>query len=162
MDAKASIALAIEAAVAGLVALMATGDGELADASGLAAWSLGAGVLLLAASVVLSVLVVFPQLRGRATRGEYSNDVVYFGHLRLWEPQSLAARLAEDSGELDGLARQLVRMSKIAWRKHVWLQWSLALFVTGVLAVGGSFLSDRAASTPSGGEPTPSSSASQG
>jgi hypothetical protein len=162
VDAKASIALAIEAAVAGLVALMATGDGELADASGLAAWSLGVGVLLLAASVVLSVLVVFPQLRGRATRREYSNDVVYFGHLRLWDPQRLAARLAEDSGELDGLSRQLVRMSKIAWRKHVWLQWSLALFVTGVLAVGGSFLSDRAASPPSGGEPTPSSSASQG
>lgn len=159
VDAKASIALAIEAAVASLVALMATGDGQLAEASELAAWFLGAGVLLIAASVVLSVLVVFPQLRGRATRREYSNDVVYFGHLRLWEPQRLAARLAEDSGELDVLSRQLVRMSKIAWRKHVWLQWSLALFVAGVLAVGGSFLSDRAASPLTHDEPAPSSSA---
>lgn len=157
VDSKASIALAIEAAVAGVVVLLATGDGELARTSGLTSWLVGSGVVLLTASVVLAVLVVYPQLRARSTRKEFQNDVIYFGHLRLWDPEHLEERLATDSVEMAGLSRQLVRMSKIAWRKHVWLQWSLALFVLGVLAVGAALVDHRVLAEPASGGSEPSS-----
>lgn len=162
VDAKASIALAIEAAVAALVALLATGDGELAHASGSTAWLLGAGAVLLVISVGFALLVVYPQLRGRSTRREFQHDVVYFGHLRLWDAERLTERLAEGSGELPSLARQLVRMSKIAWRKHVWLQWSLALFVAGVLSVGGALVSERLADSSGAIDSAPSASTPAG
>lgn len=136
VDTKASIALAIEAATAGFVATLATGDGALANASGWPHGLLIAGVILLAASVIGSVAVVFPQLRGLKTKAESKVDFVYFGHLRHWESGELTKQLASNPMGLSQLSRQIVNMSKIAWRKHRWLQWSLGLFLASVLLIG--------------------------
>lgn len=140
VDTKASIALAIEAAVLGFVVTLAIGDGALTEAKGWIAALVLAGTIALVISVTLSVLVVFPQLRGRRSRKEYQNNFVYFGHLRHWRPVELQKRLAANPVRLDQLSRQLVNMSKIVWRKHVWLQWSLALFIGGVLLIGGALV----------------------
>lgn len=145
VDGKASTSLAIEAAVAAVVVLLATGDGELAHAHGLTGWILGCGVAALALAVLASVAVVFPQLRGFSTRKEYRTGVIYFGHLRHWDPGELARHLEQNPTDLAGLSQQLVRMSKITWRKHRWLQWSLALFVIGMVLVASALIRDRLA-----------------
>jgi len=44
----------------------------------------------------------------------------------------LAQALSSGTLTTDQLARQLVEMSKIAWRKHAWLQWSLGFLLFGV------------------------------
>ena len=88
---------------------------------------------VLAASIVLSLLVVLPQL-GRLRAGrEWRSNMIYFGHLRHWDPAELATALEGPTHSTDQLARQLVTMSKIAWRKHSWLQYSLLLLVASSL-----------------------------
>jgi hypothetical protein len=148
VDTKASIALAIEAAVLGFVVTLATGDGELADSSGWTSALLLGGVCVLLLSVALSILVVFPQLRGRKSRREHAQNFVYFGHLRHWNPTDLEARLAATPVRLAQLSRQLVHMSRIAWRKHVWLQWSLSLLMAGLLLVGAALVTSRTSAPP--------------
>ncbi|WP_420807801.1 Pycsar system effector family protein [Antribacter gilvus] len=140
VDTKASISLAIEAAVLGFVVALASGDGVLSGARGWVALLLRIGIVALLLSTTLSVLVVFPQLRGRATRKEYPENVIYFGHLRHWDPVALENRLSTPVADLGQLSRQLVNMSRIVWRKHIWLQWSLALFVVGVALFGASLI----------------------
>lgn len=77
-----------------------------------------------------------PQLGRRKARRNWSTNMIYFGHLRRWNPDALATELSSEPPTTTQLARQLVEMSKIAWRKHAWLQWSLAsLFVASVLLV---------------------------
>lgn len=140
VDVKASIALAIEAAVLGFVITLTTDEKPLAGLVCWPAWILLGGVAMLGASVLLAILVVFPQLRGRHLRSEYQSNYVYFGHLRLWEASSLASRLESHTDDVEVISRQLVRMSEIVWRKHVWLQWSLSLLILGVAAVAASYV----------------------
>ena len=70
----------------------------------------------------------------------WSSNMIYFGHLRRWNPENLATALAKGTPNVSQLARQLVTMSKLAWRKHAWLQWSLLGLVvgSGLLAFAGS------------------------
>lgn len=141
-DTKASIALAIEIAVLGFIISLSDGEkkGPLVD---LQNWSLllyVATIVVLCFSIVMSLLTVIPQLRGRATRKEYKSNMIYFGHLRLWEPKDLANALTTEVPESEQLARQLVNMSKISWRKHVFLQWSLIALVTSALLLAGALL----------------------
>lgn len=140
VDIKASIALAIEAAIVGFVVTLASGTGPLAHSTGWAAWTLDTGAAALALSVMLSIIVVFPQLWGRKAKREYKDNFIYFGHLRHWESTELEHRLSDDMVGLDQLARQLVNMSNIVWRKHVWLQWSLLLLLSGLLLIGFTLL----------------------
>lgn len=140
VDIKASISLAIEAAIGGFVVTFASGTGPLTHSTGWAAWTLDAGVAALALSIMLSILVVFPQLRGRKAKREYKDNFIYFGHLRYWDSTELKNRLSDDPVGLDQLARQLVNMSNIVWRKHVWLQWSMLLFLSGLLLIGFTLL----------------------
>ena len=140
VDIKSSIALAIEAAVLGSVISLSTESRLLAGISNWPVWLLFGGLACLTASVGLAVLVVMPQLRRRHLRAEYRSNAVYFGHLRLWQPIELAAHLRHTDHELDVLARQLVDMSKIVWRKHVWLQWSLVCLLAGVVLVAATYV----------------------
>lgn len=143
VDTKASIALAIETAAAGFVITLATGDGILAQTSGWSSGLLGVGSCLLVLSVAVAIGVVFPQLRARKTKEESKENFIYFGHLRHWQPADLEKRLgAANPLGLTQLSVQLVNMSKIAWRKHVTLQWSLALFLVAVMLVGGALIVD--------------------
>lgn len=135
VDGKASIALAIEAATLTL-AIGFTDSGRLLDGLLVRQPVFGlAGFALLCASVALAILVIFPRLRARKARRNWSNNAIYFGHLRFWNPSDLASFLK--AGELSEiqLATQLVTMSKIAWWKHVALQWSLIALVLGCFSL---------------------------
>ena len=67
------------------------------------------------------------------------NHLIYFGHLRHWEPKELQSRLEQltSADELEQLSRQLVEMGKRNWAKHRWLQGAmvLALFSIVLIAV---------------------------
>lgn len=141
-DTKASIALAIEVAILGFI-ISLSGDGKTGSLAELHGWRLTfymASIAVLCFSIVMSLLTVIPQLRGRATKKEYKGNMIYFGHLRLWEPKDLAKALVTEIPESEQLARQLVNMSKISWRKHVFLQWSLISLVIAGLLLGVTLL----------------------
>lgn len=136
VDTKASIALAIEAAIAGFVITLSTNGGRLSGLRGYRADLDHLGLVLLAVSVIASLAVVMPQLSRRKAKRNWSTNMIYFGHLRRWDPDALATALSSELPTTTQLARQLVEMSKIAWHKHAWLQWSLAsLFVASILLV---------------------------
>lgn len=140
VDVKASIGLAIEAAVLGFVVTLVTDThGPFIKAHRFQALTLGIGIACLVVGVFLAVLVVMPQLRSRASAREYQDNFIYFGHLRHWDPDTLSQRLVDDPVGLDQLSRQLVNMSRILWRKHIWLQWSLSAFMAGMALAGLSF-----------------------
>lgn len=134
VDTKASFALAIETAL--LVGIFnASNTGVLSDLAGWRAlWLYRIGTTLLVASVLLAMMVVRPRLRRRALDTESIVDFIYFGHLRHWAPEDLAAALASRE-VLPVLARQLVRMSKIAWMKHRCVQYSLGAGVLGAACI---------------------------
>ena len=136
VDTKASIALAIEAAIAGFVITLSTNHGRLSGLHGYRADLDHVGLILLAASVMASLAVVMPQLSRWKAKRNWPSNMIYFGHLRRWDPDRLAEALSSEIPATAQLARQLVEMSKIAWRKHAWLQWSLVLlFIAPVLLV---------------------------
>ncbi|MGH3695157.1 MAG: Pycsar system effector family protein [Pseudonocardiaceae bacterium] len=103
------------------------------------------GLVLLFVSIVLAGAVVFPQLHRRDSTKSWSNKLVYFGHLRLWEPSALTEALASAQPEINlrMLSDQLVAMSRITWRKHVLVQWSLLVALTGCIGVGTPLIAIR-------------------
>lgn len=134
VDTKASIALAIESAIFGFVVTLSQTGEQFASLSGsdLTWYRVGVGFLLL--SLLLSLFVVMPQLNRREAKRIWRSNMIYFGHLRHWDPQDLAAALAQHQPVEAQLAQQLVAMSKIAWRKHSRLQLSLvSLLIGGVV-----------------------------
>ncbi|WP_406466462.1 Pycsar system effector family protein [Streptomyces sp. NBC_01594] len=136
VDAKASFALTLEsAALAGIVAL-SDKNRLFANLTGFTARGpLWAGVLLILAGAVLAILVVAPRLRSkRKLRTEFGQNFIYFGHLQFWEPATLAQKL-QDQDMLPVLSTQLVNMSKIAWRKHRFVQLSFLLAALGGVLV---------------------------
>ncbi len=131
VDAKASFAFALEsAALATLVALSAPGR-ILSELDGLAAVANWGGVLLLLAGAALSLLAVIPRLRSGSARKEAASNYVYFGHLRHWQPNDLVISM-QQGDTLRVLARQIVNMSVIAWRKHRLVQLSMLSGAVGV------------------------------
>ena len=77
---------------------------------------------------------VFPQLNRRTSSAEWKDGLIYFGHLRRWDA-SLLAKKMQDTAMLPVLSKQLVAMSAIAWRKHVFLQWSFGGAAIGILVL---------------------------
>jgi hypothetical protein len=137
-DTKASIILAVEVAALGFVTAL-TADGKtFADLSGAAEWFLRLGFVLLGAAILGATAAVFPQLASRRVGKDWQHRYIYFGHLRHWMAGALAIRLRSASDEelRDVLANELVAMAKIAWRKHLFLQWAIGLGV----AAAGAFL----------------------
>jgi hypothetical protein len=136
VDAKASFALTLESAtLAGIVAL--SDEGRLfGDLHGWGARALlWIGAVLILSGAVLAILVVTPRLRSRSTLKQEANEsFVYFGHLQFWKPGDLETALQQQD-MLPVLSRQLINMSKIAWRKHRFVQLSFLL-----AAIGGAFV----------------------
>jgi hypothetical protein len=132
VDNKASIVLAIESAAFAFVVTQTAEGGQFADLSGLAEWGFRAGLGFLLLAIALSLLVVMPQLNRRKSKKNWKLNTIYFGHLRHWDPDDLTAALIDGKYQPDQLARQMVAMSKIAWRKHSWLQASLVTLAAGV------------------------------
>lgn len=139
VDVKAAAALAIEAAVLGFAFALITTSGILAQLTTLSRWIVGAGLLLLFVSVVLSLSVLRPRVKLNepqlADRG-----YLYFGHLRHWKKDELSRVLARNTVNDDQLADQVIKMSEIAWRKHFWLKWSLIFLLAGIALVGAMYL----------------------
>jgi hypothetical protein len=130
-DTKASFALTVESAtLAGILTLSGSGR-HLTKLSGfglnLLYW---AGVGLLALAVLCSISAVVPQTRKRHLGREHQQNFFYFGHIRHWTPEDLANEIRR-SDLLPVLARQLVVMSQIAWRKYRMVQLSLVSALAG-------------------------------
>lgn len=129
VDTKASITLAIQSASFGFVVTQSDPDKRFAELAGLSAVLYGLGLAALLLAVLLALRVVVPQLNRRKSKQNWQTNMVYFGHLRHWDPANLGNALRQEQPYEDQLARQLVEMSEIAWRKHAVLQWSLASYV---------------------------------
>jgi hypothetical protein len=136
IDTKASIVMTLEtASLSGIVAFSGSRSSEYS-----ATWTSlhRCGLVLLFTSIILVGAVVFPQLRKRDSVKSWQDQFIYFGHLRKWAPESLAEALAGAGANagLQMLSDQIITMSRIAWRKHVLVQWSLFFALAGCLAVG--------------------------
>jgi len=140
VDAKASFALTLEAALLGAVVTFSADGrplGGLKDARTLLAYR--SGVILLGLAAVCAVVAVVPRIRFWATLSEWQTNVVYFGHLRHWTDPAALATAYKQLDMLSMLSQQQIAMSKIAWSKHKWVQISLAFAVVGsalVVAAG--------------------------
>ncbi len=97
-----------------------------------------AGVSLLALAVLFAAAAVLPNVRKRAMSNEAADNFIFFGHLKSWEWRDVEKAL-RDRDPLPVISRQLVVMSKIAWRKHACVKASLSLSVLGsaLVALGG-------------------------
>ena len=132
VDAKASYSLTIEsAALAGAVALSQSGGTLSHLRFNALTWVYGAGIVLLGAAVLASVAVIMPRLTAaRRLRREWPSNYIYFGHLRYWRPEDLAAAMKQDN-LLPVLTRAVVAMSELTWQKHRCMQASLVLSALG-------------------------------
>jgi hypothetical protein len=134
VDVKSSIVVVIETAVAGAAAkALITDRGELHSAVGLHLATAIAATTALVLAVACALWVVFPRLERNRTSTLARTGLVYFGHLRARSAADIAHALAEMTPEKERLqlAQQLHVTSKVAWRKHAWLQRSLILFAMG-------------------------------
>jgi pycsar effector protein len=133
VDTKASIALVIETAVAAAaLRALITDKGPLHNATGLHLATSIAAATVLVLAVGCAVLVILPRLDRGNANGQ-TTGLVYFGHLRHRSAENIARALADltPDEERRQLAAQLHVTSEVAWRKHDWLQRSLALFPLG-------------------------------
>jgi Family of unknown function (DUF5706) len=135
VDSKASIVLAIESAGFAFVVTQTNKGRVFAGLDGWQLWGLRVALGCLILAVALSLLVVLPQLNRKQSKRDWKSNTIYFGHLRHWNPGDLAKAMMASTTQPDQLARQMVAMSKIAWRKHAWLQGSLALLALAVLVL---------------------------
>lgn len=142
VDAKASFLFAVQSAAIVVVLTLSDEGWVLARVeTPLEQWLRGGGVGLLLAGAALSAIVVVPRIRAWATRrraGEWRTGIVYFGHLRHWDPAALEDAFRDHRLLLPTLAHQLVRMSQIAWLKHVLASVSMYVTFAGLAAVGGA------------------------
>lgn len=135
VDAKASFAFTIESAgVATTVAL--SGDKRVFSTLE-GPWQnvlYYGGIVALLIAAAFSVWVVIPRLRMRHVKKEYPNNFIYFGHLQYWEPEDLPGAIAKRD-LLPVLTHQMVKMSEIAWRKHVAVKISMWLAIIGAVTL---------------------------
>ena len=126
VDNKASFALTIESAAIGVVIALSGSGSVLGGLEGGDLCLYRVGVAMLATSIVLAASAVIPRTRWRASREEWSQNFVYFGHLRHWPHDELVNAL-QNADIMPVMAQQLVVMSEIAWKKHVAVQASLVV-----------------------------------
>jgi hypothetical protein len=138
LDAKASVILSLETALA-VVAVAGTKKGNpLSDLRGAALAAFLICIALIAVAIVLAGLVLLPRVFWPWTsRRQSHGDFSFYAGLRRWDPAELRSRLVElgTRGQLDVLAEQLVIMSQVAWRKHLRLQWSVIIAMLALAAL---------------------------
>ncbi|WP_130440771.1 Pycsar system effector family protein [Streptomyces sp. BK239] len=135
-DAKASFALAIQStALVLLGALTSSGERPGNPKNGISLILLWAGAALLVCGACCAAAAVSPNLRKERRGPQPDDDVLFFGHLRHWDPTELEVAL-KSKDLLPNLSRQIVVMSEIAWTKHRRVQWSFALAAVGSSALG--------------------------
>lgn len=137
VDSKASIVLGLETASIGFVVALWSTNKVFVGLRGTQQLFFRVGFATLIIGVVLAGLTVFPQLSRRRAKRIWKKHIIYFGHLRHWDPVDLEKRLKEvtEPTSLTQLSNQLVEMSKIAWRKHAWLQYSMLATFAGLALI---------------------------
>jgi hypothetical protein len=104
--------------------------------------------LVIAMALTAAALVPVPGPK-RKIKMERSAHLIYFGHLRHWDPGELARTYAHlnSAEEAIMLAHQIVRLSRLSrlnwlnwlnWRKHRRLQAAVAMTVVLLAAVTGA------------------------
>jgi hypothetical protein len=81
------------------------------------------------------------------SRRQSQKEFTFYSGLRWWDPAELRSRLVQlgTSGQLDALTEQLVIMSRVAWRKHLRLQWSIIIAMLGLAALLAAYVLNRMA-----------------
>lgn len=131
-DVKASIILALEAAILGFVVVLSANHQVLSALHGLKrAVDVAADALLLL-SVLTSLSAITPHL-GRTKAATQTKGIIYFGQLRHLAPQELGRAFRESHPTNEDVSEQVVILAAVSWRKHVKLQYSIIMLVTGVL-----------------------------
>lgn len=141
VDTKASYTLTLETAVmVGVVTLSSNGR-VLTTLEGWRQVSFVAGAALLVGAILCAAFVVLPRLRSRKKlQAEAATNFIYFGHLKFSHPSAIARQLNNAEALLPALANQLHQMSRIAWRKHRFVQISMLLAIVGVIAISAAAL----------------------
>jgi hypothetical protein len=164
VDAKASIVLAVEVAVAGAAVHLLIGEqGGLGDLRGVHLLLSLLALLLLGVALFCALAVVFPRLARRGPAAKSPDGLIYFGHLRERTPDSISHDLGRlgPAEERRHLAGQLQVTAEIAWRKHSWLQISLLSLVIGSLVLVANLLAYPIASSQNRGQFTPPASSAR-
>jgi hypothetical protein len=146
VDQKASFALAVESAVLLGVIAASNRDSESTRLlstldNGLEVWTYRTGTVLLVLAIVLAMATVIPQLRRGKLNDEWRDNWIFFGHVQHWDEPDLT-RALRNRDTLPVLSRQLIVMSKIAWKKHRRLQRSLLSAIVGAALIGIAALTD--------------------
>ncbi|WP_051837041.1 Pycsar system effector family protein [Streptomyces sp. NRRL WC-3742] len=140
VDVKASFALSLETAalvaIAGVAQTTPPPGTHSAGRQTVTAVCLWFSAVLVATALVFAIAAVAPRIGPRGDtddrrNDDRRNDVIYFGHLRHWSADELTEALSEQD-LLPALSRQLVVLSRIAWKKHVRVRCSLVLGGIGV------------------------------
>ncbi|MDQ0869024.1 hypothetical protein QFZ70_001497 [Arthrobacter sp. V1I9] len=135
VDAKASFAFTLESAgVATAVAL--ADDGRVFDGLEGPVQSIlyFGGLIGLTIAAAFAVWVVIPRLRYFKVKNEWPSNFIYFGHLKYWDFEMLPGAIKKKD-LLPVLTHQMVKMSKICWRKHVAVVISMFLAALGGAAL---------------------------
>lgn len=138
VDTKASVVLSLETAVFGAVLAFSSGAKPLAHLDSFELWFYRLGISFLVGAILCAGAAVFPQLNRRDARRNWRSNYVYFGHLRRWRPDELITAVQKNGATREHLvmSTQIVALSKIVWRKHVFLQWSMSLALLGGTCIG--------------------------
>jgi pycsar effector protein len=133
-DVKASIVLPLESAIFAFVITQSSHGKIFGRLNG---WSLilyWCGIALILLAMLSAAATIVPRLDRRQIEKTWRENFTYFGHLRRWDSKELAERLRRiGTADLDAISVNLITMSKIAWRKHEFLQASIALLVAAIL-----------------------------
>jgi hypothetical protein len=138
VDTKAAIILPFESAVLGVVVSLSSKGHVFAHHAG---WRLCldyGGFTAFIGALFFSAMVVMPQLNRRRIKWQPKRNAMYFGTLRRLDGEELLVRMrASPHNQLTMLCQHLQNTSAICWRKHSWLQSSMALLLigTGLFAV---------------------------
>lgn len=137
VDTKASVILSVETATFGLILVFAGTGKPLGSLAGSSVWSFRVGVILLALAIITAGAAIFPQLNRRDAQKNWRKNYVYFGHLRRWSPADLVTAVQKTAASQADLVQstEIVALSKIIWRKHAFIQWSMSLVAVGDSAI---------------------------
>lgn len=138
-DQKASFVLALATVVSAFLAFRL--DDVAPDSVAMETAAAGGGttlpnvsLFLLGIAIILSALVVSPRLALAARKQSTPNDLIYFGHL-VGRPKCELGGAFRNARFDEALSNQISQLSKIAWRKHLYVIAATWLAIAGIILV---------------------------
>jgi hypothetical protein len=133
-DTKATVVFTVEAAV---IAAVVAAFGNTTLAGVIVGWRLvlvWLGIIASVVAIAAASIVVMPQL-GRRESMEQDGHFIYFGDLRFWHPDDLAAKLTDlsEAEQIVELSVQLTRTSVGNWRKYFLLRAAVVAALIGAV-----------------------------